>query len=511
MDYPASFHREILVNEALGEDAHFFRFLYDRKKGAYDSKKIGAPSFERKGNLLSDIRRYLADNKRYRSEISALKTVSYPAIHRNTLVDILCYYDHGIEPMVSDEYSPTRIFPKSQHACLGSGWDKDSVTMWITGKDWLLPSNYARPYSHEDVGNFIITAYGELLIVDAGYDHWASRYFNLAPHHNVILVEGDGQISGPTPTTTGILEDFIATDFLDSVDVSSFYADTSFLRRVLFPGKEYFVIWDKVESSSERSYHWLFHSPIRQGKGQILADNNRVSWPGWDIYNDVPGNARLDIFFASPLKMEPYRESQWIPVASWDYKGTFRESIKASKAGTSTTLLTALYPYPTGGATPSFKRVEVERGEGIVVHTLKGDIDIILSQGGDGTLKAQGLKTDAAVLFLRKTDSGNGFQFFSMYDGKTLELNGKEIIKSQEGITVALRVQHQGALEGWMIPKADGHGFRIKFYVFGRRPECVLLDGRQIPFEYETGSDYIEINMEPGYGPCDIKVLLESL
>ena len=121
-----------------------------------------------------------------------------------------------------------------------SEWSRNSVALWFKGKDpWLARTH--RVYSHGDVGSFVLHAYGELLAVDAGYDHWVSYDLYPPELHNVLLVDGEG----PVNETPGLLENALDAGFMQAGDIASEYCGIKHRRTFLMVDDTY--AWAKAE------------------------------------------------------------------------------------------------------------------------------------------------------------------------------------------------------------------------------------------------------------------------
>ncbi len=251
----------------------------------------------------------------------------------------LCLFDDSVEPSISS-LSTSRFFPVSQEASLRSEWSRNAVALWFKGKDPWLARTY-RVYSHGDVASFVLHAYGELLAVDAGYDHWVSYDLYPPELHNTLLVDGQG----PASETPGALENIIDADFVRSADVVTEYAGVKLRRTFLLVEDEFVVIVDDVQADAEHVYEWLIHTPVSRATGEVEVEGNRASWTGFDPRADTPGKVALDVYWAGPVEVEAVEESRWQPWSADPKTGSHDNwAVVARQRGQNVKFLTVLYP-----------------------------------------------------------------------------------------------------------------------------------------------------------------------
>ena len=150
----------------------------------------------------------------------------------------------------------------SGHATLRSGWGTDDLWVLLLGE-----SGPARKtlHDHADGTSFALSAYGEYLLIDAGY-YKPSGIDNAvtadAPSHNVILVDGLGA------PDRGLLNDWGDADAamtafhdgqnLDMAQVVQSYQQATITRTVLTVRDRYTVVADQVHSdiAGARDFTW---------------------------------------------------------------------------------------------------------------------------------------------------------------------------------------------------------------------------------------------------------------
>jgi len=93
-----------------------------------------------------------------------------------------------------------------------SGWDKDALQFGI-----VSPPKFFGNHEHDDRGSFILNAYGERLICDAGKpwsygDPIIEEWFRASAGHNLLFVNGTGQTTREKLAAPGRFDDTFATD-----------------------------------------------------------------------------------------------------------------------------------------------------------------------------------------------------------------------------------------------------------------------------------------------------------
>ena len=258
----------------------------------------------------------------------------------------ICLFDGSVQPSVAG-VPTSRFFTTSQEAALRSEWSRNAVGLWFKGKDpWLAATH--RVYSHGDVGSFVLHAYGELLAVDAGYDHWVSYDLYPANLHNTLLVDGEG----PVEATAGVMENIIDAPYVKSADIVTEYAGVKLRRTFLLVEDSYVVIVDDIEADEEHEYEWQIHTPVSRETGAITVEGNHASWTGFDPRTDAPGKVALDVYWAGPVEVEAVETSRWQPWGSDPKTASYDNwAVVARQRGEDVKYLTVLYPHPIGAAT----------------------------------------------------------------------------------------------------------------------------------------------------------------
>jgi len=165
----------------------------------------------------------------------------------------------------------TAVFPWAGIHTMRNGWDQDSHWAFFDA------GPYGTGHQHRDMLHLSIYAYGRDLLVDGGrFTHkdyfsfdpsnWRG-YFRSSFSHNVILVDGQGQNSGPLITDQPLQQE---VEFVNQQDFD--YARGTFSsgfnqvdgeiehsRAVLYLRNKYWVVVDRVTTDKPRQLQVLWH------------------------------------------------------------------------------------------------------------------------------------------------------------------------------------------------------------------------------------------------------------
>lgn len=103
---------------------------------------------------------------------------------------IYCYKGDDKIPAVKPDYS-SQVYRNSNMAILRSGYEKDSIYLSLTCK------NYTQSHPHYDENSFELWAYGAWLAINPGYPGWGEEGHDWAIQteaSNTLLVNNEGQL-----------------------------------------------------------------------------------------------------------------------------------------------------------------------------------------------------------------------------------------------------------------------------------------------------------------------------
>jgi len=222
-------------------------------------------------------------------------------------------------------------------------------------------------HAHADQNHFSLQAFGQPLLIDAGYYDWyrsphGTSFSRTTLAHNTLLVNDKvGQRPGDI-TAEGSIESFLASKYFDyaSTEAAQAYpraALKTFRRRFIFCRPNCIVIWDRVEAGQKASYTWLLHSlqepsldteaslaVVRQAEAGVVIGAYGPEALVWKTTSRFPQNPR---FTEEDAEASP----QW------------HTSLATKGKAESEDLLLVLAPFE-GEAVPEVKPLEVEGGKG---------------------------------------------------------------------------------------------------------------------------------------------------
>lgn len=343
--------------------------------------------------------------------------------------DAIFSFDASVKPK-PPEGSPTRIYEKGGVAVLRSGWDQDDVAAVVLGEHDVAASFGRGPdgdpvfpdsHEHADPGSFMLSAYGERLMLDPGYlEFWRRFDVNRPQDHNMILVDGRGPVDYldasndwgaftpelPAPADgMAYLSDSFDSARADGVMVTTQYGAGEYgapggaeiERRFVFASDRYLVIADRARSSEPGAMHtftWRFHG---NGGGEAFEGD----LPNLGTFERSGAEARWHRTGASVLAAAvsangpmTYSEATSFhepggPDSNGDVARSSHTAWEASRAGSDVTVLSIVYPYPSPGEGP---RVSVDAGGIVLVEgswqaeaRIQGDGALLLVETVDGT------------------------------------------------------------------------------------------------------------------------------
>ena len=378
-------------------------------------------------------------------------------------------FDAAVQPGTGG-FPTTRFYPVTQEAHLRSEWSRKAVALWFKGKDpWLAGTH--RVYSHGDVGSFVLHAYGQVLAVDAGYDHWVS--YNLYPPqlHNTLLVDGQG----PVNETPGLLENALDAGFLQVGDVVSEYCGVRHRRSFGLVDGAYVVIADDLDADAAHEYAWQVHTPVTRGAGQVSIEGSRASWQGFDPQANATGDVGVEAVWAPPVTVERVETSRWQPFSASPTTGSYDNwALVAKQRGTSIRYLTVLCPAPAGHPPAKVETPRVEGARCITVES--GAVTDTLLALADGSASVGKIRTSGRTCIVRERNGE--LVWFCLWGPGTLDYAGERI--------AAVSAPDSNCVTGRALTKAGKtHIVLVPSRTQGRAPACprvraVTVGGRDL-------------------------------
>ncbi len=325
-----------------------------------------------------------------------------------------------------------------------------AVTIMRTGYDRTSDvqlafrcGDYAGWHGHPDQGSFVLNAYDEHLIIDkaigAPYGTPKSDFSKSSLAHSIVLIDGEGQVAYSNPVfydhEAGHASQMLHTSFIDYIMADSTVAyrknpkigvmDHAY-RHFLFVRKPdrhaYVMILDDLQMDDNvHQYELLLQT----------STNNTVTVEGQN-HHIIAGGAELHCLTFKPENVDMSQSEKhdiWrtLKLADPDQnqRGLF---------------LNMLYPKTKGMTLPETEYLE---GDGFIGASI-GSEDMFLFATGDGNINRNGVVTDGQIAALGRQNGQ--VEWFLCVDGTKMEVDGQEIFRSDEKITIALDNSRSGRI-----------------------------------------------------------------
>jgi len=393
------------------------------------------------------------------------------------------FYDDSVQPK-APTLPTSRVFEVKGNAVFRSGWTPDDMV-------FLFRAGPNFNHHHADQGSFLLTAFGEVLVTEAGWsdyykDPYYATFFTQAVGHNTVLVgdNPESQTIADTPQFKALnsyprITDSVTSEFYDGVgsDLSSVYQNRllRYVRRVVFVKPNYFVVFDelKVNGNPER-LDFLLHLPSRD---KVKVENLTA------IYNGEKASLAVRMFPSNDSKLSV--ENGRIPYHIFSARTPAETpalpaylALKTSHPINETQFLTALVPSkngsPSQGLINQITEIAGENVKGIrVVRGNKTDLVMFRCGAETQTIRQAEWTADAATLTV--THNADALEMFAVQSARLLRRGNQTLFSSESPISVGAKF---GTNEVEIIGNAQA-ATRTTFYV-GKNPVRVLLDGKDV-------------------------------
>ena len=186
----------------------------------------------------------------------------------------------GNKPVIG----PSFIFPWAGQMISRSGYDKDAQWSFFDFGPW------GSGHQHSDKLHLSISAFGRDLLVDAGRFAYRGevadkfrRYATGSYGHNILLIDGKGQVPGPKLAEFPVSEkNYLITSEYDLAsgsfnDYNDLEGKVKHTRTVYYLRGNFWVVIDRLETDRPRKIEalWHFHPDcLVDRKGEVVATNN---------------------------------------------------------------------------------------------------------------------------------------------------------------------------------------------------------------------------------------------
>ena len=393
------------------------------------------------------------------------------------------FYDDSVEPQPPSLPS-SRIFDVKGNAIFRSGWSGDDMV-------FLFRAGPNFNHHHADQGSFLLTAFGEPLITEAGWsdyykDPYYATFFTQAIGHNTILVDGnpESQTIADTPQFNALnsyprITNSITSDFYDGIEseLSSVYQNdlARFVRNIVFVKPNYFVIFDDLRTKRNPArFDLLLHLPNRD---KIKTEDLTAVYTGaraaLAVRSFPPAGTKLSVengrvpyhVFAARTPPETPAPPAYLSFKSNNElnDAQFLTAIVPAKSESSARAVIGQMTELTGGG---LKGIRVQRGD---------ETDLVMFRSGPAaqTIRQGEWSTDAASATI--TENVKSLKTFAVHDAKSLRQGSRVMFSSESPVSVAANFKDE---EISVVHNARA-ATTITLFV-GRKPVRVLIDGKEI-------------------------------
>jgi Heparinase II/III-like protein/Domain of unknown function (DUF4962) len=414
------------------------------------------------------------------------------------------FFDDSIKPLPPNlaQLPTSRIFRDKGNAVFRSGWGADDfVFLFRAGPNFN--------HNHADQGSFLLTAFGEPLITEAGWSHYYNdpyyaTFFTQAIGHNTVLVDDDpeSQAVADTPQFAALdaypkITQAITSEFYDAVssDLVSVYRErlSRYTRRIIFVKPHYFVVFDDLEVNGEAAkFDWLLHLP----------DRSRLTIaPGLALYK--ADKAALAVRTLEPAAAAVGVRNGHLPYATFATntpktippQPVFLD-LQTAQPAHATRFLVALVPAQTSEAARSIaNQMTAISGAGFagvrVVRGAERDLVLFRSGAANQSLLYEDYATDAAAWAV--TQSGARLKLFAVEQARSFARAERRLLASDHTANLAASYGEN------MIEAVCETAAQTSLQLFtGSKPSHVLLDGRDVATSYNRADATISLTVSAG-------------
>ncbi|MGH9767349.1 MAG: heparinase II/III domain-containing protein [Blastocatellia bacterium] len=409
------------------------------------------------------------------------------------------FFDDSIKPQ-APQLPTSRIFRDKGNAVFRTGWGADdSVFLFRAGPNFN--------HNHADQGSFLLTAFGEPLVTEAGWSHYYNdpyyaTFFTQAIGHNAVLVDGDpeSQTIADTPRFAALnayprITDAITSEFYDAVgsDLTPVYQDrlSRYTRRVVFVKPHYFVVFDDLAAAGgPAKFDWLLHLPDRS---RIAASSDLAVYRG--------DQAALAVKSLAPAAVAvrdgrlPYATFATSTPKTVPPRPAFLD-LQTTMPASAARFLVALAPARTSEAARELaNQMTAISGAGFTgVRAERGaERDLVMFRIGaaNETLRYEDYATDAAAWTV--TQSGARLKLFAAQQARSFARAGRRMFASDAAVSLAASYS-ENVIEA-VCDTATATALRL---FTSARPSRVLIDGREAAMSFNQADAAISLTVPAG-------------
>ncbi len=432
----------------------------------------------------------------------------YEQFAHNSIVDFI-FFDDSTAPQ-PPRLPTSRIFWKKGNATFRTGWERDDLV-------FLFHAGANFNHSHADQGAFLLTAFGEPLITEAGWsdyykDPYYATFFTQAAGHNTVLVDENPE-SQTFPDTAQFaaldsypkITDAITSEFYDAVgsDLTSVYRNrlSRYARRIVFVKPYYFVVFDDLIANGEpANFNWLLHLPdrtrITNTSELALYKADKASLA---VRTLAPNNIKLSVKDGRiPYHIFSARTPQVPPALP-----AFLDLQTTTKSNAAQFLI-ALVPARTDREARDLASgmTELKSGNLVGLRAKRGEeTDFVMFRVGTAKDESsyETWKTDADAWTV--TQNKGQMKLFAVQNARSFTESGRFLFSSENPASVATSYNANN------IDVALYAATTTKMQIFvGANPVRVMIDGREVNANFNRADGTISINVPAGQHDLKIAV-----
>lgn len=425
----------------------------------------------------------------------------YRQFDHSSIIDFI-FFDDTVAPR-PPALPTSRLFAEKGNAVFRTGWGADDAVL-------LYRAGPTFNHNHNDQGSFLLSAFGENLISEAGWsdyykDPYYATYFTQAIGHNTVLVDGNPESQSIADTRQFAALDayprmieVVTSDFYDALssELSSVYGGRleRFTRRIVFVKPYYIVVSDELTAKgTPAQFDWLLHLPDRSRiktapnaalyAGDSAALAVRLLTPGGADLQVHDGHIPYPIFATGTPKTLPPQPA-------------FLDWRTPSPAGAAQ-FLVALVPAKTAKGAQTLaggmSAVADEKWTGLrAVRGAERDLVLFRRSGAGGEASFEQWTTDAEAVTM--TQTSGGLKMLALQGARRFKEGGRTLLTSEQPLSLAVRYDAE-AVE---ISVNGASPTELKLFV-GASPRSIRLDDRDLtPVRYERAEGMLSINLPAG-------------
>jgi hypothetical protein len=435
----------------------------------------------------------------------------YEQFPHNSVIDFI-FFDDSVGPL-PPKLPTSRIFYEKGNAVFRTGWESDSTV-------FLFRAGPNFNHNHADEGSFLLSAFGEPLITEAGWsdyykDPYYTTFFTQAIGHNTVLVAGDPESQAwPDTKQFGALNSFpritdsVTSEFFDGVgsDLLPVYKGrlTRYTRRIAFLKPHYFVVFDDLQARNDTArFDFLLHVPDRTGlsaeSGSYTYNGKRASL---GIRVLAPEGAQIQV---RDGRIPYHIFSARTPSVTPPQPGIL--DIESRSGGRQTQFVVALVPSLSGASAranvekmlplsgSNWRGLEAQRGA-------ESDLVIFRANGGLAEMNHLGWSTDAATLAV--TRAGTVVKMFALQEGRFLKQQDRVLFSANTPISTAVRYTSET-----VEAVCNANAATMITLFTGRDPVRISVDNKELPkgaFRFDPSNMTVSLNIPTGQHVVGLQV-----